>query len=513
MASDRSQSSDRLDDVESIDPAGTTPPDATFGLRTFLTGSLALDVVVPIVAYQGLIHVVGMARVPALVLSGAFPAANVVRRYVQHRRVDPIGVIVLVSILVGAVLSLVSGSEKLTLLRESFLTAAFGLAFLVSLVFGRPIMFLLVRQFVAREDEQQLSEWDGLWEDVPPFRRVMRQMTAVWGIALLSEFALKVVMIETLSSDLVQAISGPLILVLTAVLIVATIRWGRRVRERGAEPPQTDRPSLRANRRAMSREGRLRSSCARTARENVGLLDRFEADTEIEMSRCWVVRFKADLDALGAGVSKPVDAGGEDVAGKSSPLMFVFGPHGFDETGGGLRIEPEQPVRGDAVATIIYDQVEVRAVARRLTQARLDVGGVPFGVDHVMWAQHRVEASGQPIVLVQCADLRPSVCGQPRLHHPGFLDCEAMADQHVTLNVIGAVDLDVDGFEAGLTSVSKAALHDLRNPIGSCVGHDDRVESYPVAPVGDDRCRFGATEVIEPEELTEMVGRARNAPP
>lgn len=85
MASDRSQSSDRLDDVESIDPAGTTPPDATFGLRTFLTGSLALDVVVPIVAYQGLIHVVGMARVPALVLSGAFPAANVVRRHSSSR--------------------------------------------------------------------------------------------------------------------------------------------------------------------------------------------------------------------------------------------------------------------------------------------------------------------------------------------------------------------------------------------------------------------------------------------
>ena len=224
------------DDAESDDPAGMAPPDATFGLRTFLTGSLALDVVVPIVAYQGLIHVVGMARLPALVLSGAFPAANVVRRYVQHRRMDPIGVIVLLSIVVGAVLSLISGSEKLTLLRESLLTAAFGIAFLVSLVFRKPIMFLLVRQFVAREDERQLSEWDALWEGVPEFRRVMRQMTALWGIALLSEFILKVVMIETLSTDVVQAISGPVILVLTGVLIVATISWGRRVRERGAEP-------------------------------------------------------------------------------------------------------------------------------------------------------------------------------------------------------------------------------------------------------------------------------------
>jgi len=201
-------------------------------VRSFLNGSVALDVVVPIVAYQVMIHLFGVARVPALVLSGAFPAVNVARRYVRDRRVDPVGVIVLVSILVGAAVSLVSGSEKLTLLRESFLTAAFGIAFLVSLVVGKPIMFLLIRQFMAQEDEQRLAEWDALWLDVPEFRRVMRQMTAVWGVALLSEFALKVVMIETLSTDVVQAISGPLLLAFIAVLIVVSIRWGRRVRER-----------------------------------------------------------------------------------------------------------------------------------------------------------------------------------------------------------------------------------------------------------------------------------------
>ena len=59
-------------------------------------------------------------------------------------------------------------------------------------------------------------------------------MTAMWGVALLAEFALKVVMVETLSTDVVQAISGPLILGFTAVLIVVTIRWGRRSRERRA---------------------------------------------------------------------------------------------------------------------------------------------------------------------------------------------------------------------------------------------------------------------------------------
>jgi hypothetical protein len=54
------------------------------------------------------------------------------------------------------------------------------------------------------------------------------------GVGLLAEFALKVVMVETLSTDVVQAISGPLILGFTAALIIVTIRWGRRTRERRA---------------------------------------------------------------------------------------------------------------------------------------------------------------------------------------------------------------------------------------------------------------------------------------
>ena len=121
--------------------------------------------------------------------------------------------------------------------------------------------------------------------------------------------------------------------------------------------------------------------------------------------------------------------------------------------------------------------------------------------------------AGQPIALVQRADRWSSVCGQPRLDQPVFLDREAMADQHLTQDVIGTVDLEADGFEPGLTGVREPALDDMGNPVGSCVGHDDRVERYPVAPVGCDHRSFRATEVIEPEELREVVGRARGAPP
>ncbi len=77
---------------------------------------------------------------------------------------------------------------------------------------------------------------------------------------------------------------------------------------------------------------------------------------------------------------------------------------------------------------------------------------------------------------MQWADLRPSVCSQPRLDHPVFLDREAVAGQHLPHHVIGTVDLELDGFEPGLAGVGEPALDDMCNPVGSCVGQDDRVE-------------------------------------
>ena len=60
----------------------------------------------------------------------------------------------------------------------------------------------------------------------------------------------------------------------------------------------------------------------------------------------------------------------------------------------------------------------------------------------------------QPIALVQRADLRSSVCSQPRFDQPAFLDREAMADQHLAQDVIGTVDLEADGVEPGLAGVA-----------------------------------------------------------
>jgi len=45
----------------------------------------------------------------------------------------------------------------------------------------------------------------------------------------------------------------------------------------------------------------------------------------------------------------------------------------------------------------------------------------------------------------------------------------------------------------------------MRDPVRSCVGHDDRVERDSIAPVGCNHRSFRMTEVIEPKELMEIV--------
>ena len=58
-----------------------------------------------------------------------------------------------------------------------------------------------------------------------------------------------------------------------------------------------------------------------------------------------------------------------------------------------------------------------------------------------------------------------------------------------------------------------ASLDDMADPLGGCVGQHDRVESDAVAPVGRDHGRVRAAELIEPEQLTDIVGSAWISPP
>jgi intracellular septation protein A len=204
------------------DPSAARPePARRFSFRQVLP-ALVFDVALPIVIFNVLSRC-GVSTLLSLVAGGLSPAVNNLRLWVRSRRVEPLGVIVVLFLAVGAVISLITGSVFVVLIKESFFTATFGLICLGSLLARRPLLFYIVRQFVAGDDPVRFEWWNGLWQ-YPSFRTAQRAATAVWGIAYLLEALLRVGFALYLTPAQVVAVSP----VMGFAVLIALIFWTRR---------------------------------------------------------------------------------------------------------------------------------------------------------------------------------------------------------------------------------------------------------------------------------------------
>jgi intracellular septation protein A len=203
---------------------------------TQMLPTLVFDVAMPILAFNALTSY-GVSTLWALITGGLFPAINNLRVWARSRRVEPLGIIVMIFLVIGTAASLISGSVFFSLIKESFLTATFGLICLGSLLAERPLMFYIIRQFVAGNDPVRVEWWDSLWQ-YPDFRAAQRLVTGVWGIAYLVEALLRVGFALLLPPAQVVAISPVMAFGVMIMLIAWTRRYMLAVRERRIHEPQ-----------------------------------------------------------------------------------------------------------------------------------------------------------------------------------------------------------------------------------------------------------------------------------
>jgi len=221
------------------DPPTSNPePAGSFSFKQMMP-TLVLDMAMPIIVFNSLTHY-GISILWALVAGGLSPALNNLRLWVKSRRLEPLGIIVMSFLVIGTVTSLISGNVFFALIKESFLTATFGFICLGSLLAERPLMFYIIRQFVAGDDPDRLQWWNGLWR-YSDFRDALRLVTTVWGLAYLAEALLRVGFATFLSPAQVVAISP----VMAFGVLVALIAWTRRfmlaLRERRVREQQRER--------------------------------------------------------------------------------------------------------------------------------------------------------------------------------------------------------------------------------------------------------------------------------
>jgi len=193
--------------------------------------TLLWDAAMPVIVFN-VLNDRGVPTLWALAAGGIFPAANIARGWVKTHRLEPLGIIVMTFLTLGTVTSLISGSVFFALIKDSFMTATFGLICLGSLLGQRPLLFYISRQFVAGDDPARNEWWNGLWEQFPGFRSNMRFVTAMWGVVYLIEALVRVGFALTMTPATVVTVSPIMAFGVTIAMIVWTRRYMIAARDR-----------------------------------------------------------------------------------------------------------------------------------------------------------------------------------------------------------------------------------------------------------------------------------------
>ena len=163
-------------------------------------------------------------EVSCLLTGSLFPAALEAVSFVRHRRLDSVSTLNLVALAISALIAVTGGSARFMLMKESLVTGAIGIGFLLSLLFRRPAQFYLGRQFVTGNLPGRVSRYNAAWEAVPYMRTVLRTTTTVWGTAFLFEVAVRVVLVFRVSTRRALAL-GPIIFYSTMLAVVGWSVW------------------------------------------------------------------------------------------------------------------------------------------------------------------------------------------------------------------------------------------------------------------------------------------------
>ncbi|MFH8596035.1 VC0807 family protein [Streptomyces rimosus] len=184
--------------------------------------ALLLDAGVPIASYYLLTGAFGLSTLAALAWSGALPAARSLWSLVRERRLNAVATLMTATNIIGLLLSLVAGDERLMMAKDSAVSSTFGLAVLVSALIGRPLMAPVLKPWITKGDAARSAAWDRLTAESAWFRRVQRRHSAVWGAALLGECVARVIGAFTLPVDTMVWLSTVMLIAAMLLAIVAS---------------------------------------------------------------------------------------------------------------------------------------------------------------------------------------------------------------------------------------------------------------------------------------------------
>lgn len=195
-------------------PAPSTSRGADSPLRNLLP-SLVIDVAAPIGLYYGL-RAAGLGMWTALLLGMVPPTIRAGWTLTRRRRIDGLALFTLTILLASVLVSFVTGSPRLLMAKDGWTTGLAGIWILATLA-RRPFVYQFVCSFQSAEGR---ATAETCWNESATYRRTMRGVTSIWGVGMLLDAGVRVVLAYTLPIGTVPLVGG-----LQFVAVYLVLQW------------------------------------------------------------------------------------------------------------------------------------------------------------------------------------------------------------------------------------------------------------------------------------------------
>lgn len=194
--------------------------------KTFLI-PYVVDVAGPFIAYA-IVHWLGAPAFWALTAGGLVAGTSTAINTARRRGLDSVGMLVVLEILVSIVLLVVVHDERLVLIRPSFYTLVAALYLLYTAIAGKPLTFEAARPIATKGDPSRNVSYDRAWATSAEFRSTHTMVTAGFGVALIADSILRVVIVYTTPIDRSMWLSNVPHTVAMVVFLFVSAMAGRR---------------------------------------------------------------------------------------------------------------------------------------------------------------------------------------------------------------------------------------------------------------------------------------------
>ncbi|KXN74909.1 hypothetical protein CONCODRAFT_1982 [Conidiobolus coronatus NRRL 28638] len=206
----------------------------------FFVQHAILEVALPIILHFTLKDPLG--ELNATIISSVPTLLSAVYTIVIKKRFEPLPFIVIISFCIGLGLSLGFNDAKLHEIKASIIFGVIGLAYLISLAFKRTLMYYFNRPWMTGNDPQKMKKYDAQWEK-PEFVRLMKVITVFWGTGFLLQAIANLVLIFTVSLDIVIVLGSVLtygnIGLLVGITVAIVSRYYQKEKSREGQVEQS----------------------------------------------------------------------------------------------------------------------------------------------------------------------------------------------------------------------------------------------------------------------------------